>query len=135
MLTELILQGFGEKEDLNCAEKILSGANQAYQLNLPPAQLKIAAGFGGGMAIGSVCGALTSSVMVLSLLFTESTGHQSPRLKPLIQELFTEYKEAMESINCSELKTLHYTPEVKCKKVIAAAAQVLDKIVSRERGK
>jgi C_GCAxxG_C_C family probable redox protein len=132
MLTELILQGFGEKEDLNCAEKILYAANKAYNLNLTPSELKIAAGFGGGMAIGSVCGTLTASVMVLSMLFTENTGHQSPRLKPLTQELFTEYKAAMESINCSELKALHYTPEVKCKNVIVAAAGILDKIVTRE---
>lgn len=134
MLTKLLLEGFGEKEDFNCAEKILYGANQAYKLNLPPAVLKIAAGFGGGMAIGSTCGALTASVMVLSLIFTENTGHQSPKLKPLIQELFTEYESVMKSINCNELKALHFTPEVKCKKVIAAAAQGLDKIMTREAG-
>lgn len=132
MLAELILNGFGEKEDLNCAEKILYGANQAYYLGLAPAELKIAAGFGGGMAIDSVCGALTASVMVLSLKFTETTGHQSPRLKPLIQEFFTEYQKSMGSINCSELKASHFTPECKCKKVIAAAAEILDQIVARE---
>lgn len=132
MLTELIRQGFGKEEDLNCAEKILYGANQVYNLKLTPAELKIAAGFGGGMAIGSVCGALTAAVMVLSVLFTESKGHQSPRLKPLIQELFTDYQEAMSSINCSELKAAHYTPETKCQKIITAAAQALDKIVARE---
>jgi C_GCAxxG_C_C family probable redox protein len=135
MLTELITQDFGKQEDLNCAEKILYGANKAYKLNLSPAELKIAAGFGGGMAIGSVCGALTASVMVLSLLFTEKTGHQSPRLKPLIQEFFAEYEQSMSSIVCSELKERYYSPEFKCKQIIAAAAQVLDKIVLREQNK
>jgi hypothetical protein len=35
MLKDLIEQGFGEKEDLNCAEKILWGANTVVrQTNL-----------------------------------------------------------------------------------------------------
>ena len=51
MLAELIKNGFGEKEDLNCAEKILWGANNAYNLGLDREALKLASGFGGGMAI------------------------------------------------------------------------------------
>ena len=42
MLTDLINQGFGEKEDLNCAEKILHGANIAYNLGLDKDSLKFA---------------------------------------------------------------------------------------------
>ena len=132
MLTTLLLEGFGEQEDLNCAEKILYGASRAYGLDLSPLTLKAAAGFGGGMAIGSTCGAVTASVMVLSLFFTENVGHQSPRLKPLIQEFFTEYQNSMKSIDCTELKALHYTPEGKCKNIILTAAQILDKIITRE---
>jgi hypothetical protein len=34
MLKELIQEGYGVKEDLNCAETILYVANQAYHLGL-----------------------------------------------------------------------------------------------------
>lgn len=49
MLSDLIKNGFGEEEDLNCAEKILYAANREYNLGLDKSALKLAAGFGGGM--------------------------------------------------------------------------------------
>ena len=52
MLLELLQKGYGKAMGLNCAEKILYGANWAYNLQLPPQALKIASGFGGGMGAG-----------------------------------------------------------------------------------
>lgn len=49
MLLKLLQDGFGSAMDLNCAEKILYGANWAYNMKLPGEALKLAAGFGGGM--------------------------------------------------------------------------------------
>ena len=48
MLLKLLQDGFGSAMDLNCAEKILYGANWAYNMKLPGEALKLAAGFGGG---------------------------------------------------------------------------------------
>jgi len=135
MLQDLIEAGFGNKEDLNCAEKILYGANEAYHLGLSPEALKLSAGFGGGMAIGSVCGALTASIMVLSHLFVKNNAHASPVIKDLSQELFTAYEQEMGDIHCTPLKDKHRTPELKCQKVFAKAAEILDTIVRREREK
>ena len=53
MLLELLQKGYGKAMNLNCAEKILYGANWAYNMQLPPQALKIAAGFGGGMGAGA----------------------------------------------------------------------------------
>lgn len=132
MLTELIRQGFGEKEDLNCAEKILQGANVAYNLGLDKEALKLAAGFGGGMAIEDKCGALTASIMVLGKLFVKNNAHESTRIKELTKELFDEYKKKMGTIDCAPLKEKYRTEELKCKNVVLAAAEVLDRIVKRE---
>src|SRR5665647_383444 len=107
MLRTLILQGYGEKEDLNCAEKILYGANQVYHLGLDQQALKMVAGFGGGMAIESVCGALTASIMVLGYLFIKKNAHESSRIKDLTQELFMSYRKEMNNINCDALKAEH----------------------------
>lgn len=53
MLLKLLQDGFGSAMDLNCAEKILYGANWAYNMKLPGEALKLAAGFGGGMGVES----------------------------------------------------------------------------------
>ena len=132
MLSELIKEGFGEKEDLNCAEKILQGANTAYSLGLDDDALKLAAGFGGGMAIEDKCGALTASIMVLGRLVVKERAHESTRIKELTKELFEEYRKEMDSIDCAPLKEKHRTEELKCRNVIVKAAEVLDRIVERE---
>lgn len=135
MLKELILKGYGEEEDFNCAEKILYGANEAYQLGMTKEAMKLSAGFGGGMGIGSVCGALTAAVMVLSHLYVERCAHEGPRIRELTQELFQEYEKTMGEIHCIPLKERYRTEEYKCRDVIVRAAEVLDQIITKEQGK
>lgn len=132
MLANLIKQGFGDVEDLNCAEKILYGANIAYNLDLNKDALKLAAGFGGGMAIEDKCGALTASIMVLGRLFVNDSAHESSRIKDLTKELFEDYKKEMGTIDCAPLKDKYRTEEFKCRNIIIKAAEVLDRIVKRE---
>ena len=132
MLADLIKQGFGDVEDLNCAEKILYGANIAYNLDLNKEALKLAAGFGGGMAIEDKCGALTASIMVLGRLFDNDSAHESSRIKDLTKELFEDYKKEMGTIDCAPLKDKYRTEEFKCRNIIIKAAEVLDRIVKRE---
>ena len=132
MLADLIRAGFGEKEDLNCAEKIMQGANIAYNLGLDKEALKLAAGFGGGMAIEDKCGALTASIMVLGRLFVKDRAHESERIKELTVELFREYKKEMGTIDCAPLKEKYRTEELKCRNVILKASEILDRIIERE---
>lgn len=135
MLQELIQGGFGIKEDLNCAETILYGANQVYHLNLNPDSLRLAAAFGGGMAIESVCGVLTASLMVLGMLFVPDIAHKHPEIKELSKELFDTFEKEMGDILCKPLKDNYRTEEKKCREVILKAAEILDKIVARELNK
>jgi C_GCAxxG_C_C family probable redox protein len=133
MLTDLIKNGFGEKEDLNCAEKILHGANIAYNLGLDKEALKLVAGFGGGMAIEDKCGALTASIMVLGKLFIKDRAHESVKIKGLTRKLFEEYRREMGHIDCAPLKEMHRTEELKCKNIILKAAELLDRIVAEAK--
>lgn len=132
MLKELIQNGYGIKEDLNCSETILYGANQVYHLDLNLGSLKMAAAFGGGMAIESVCGVLTASLMVLGKLFVPDIAHKYPEIKELSKELFDTFKKEMGDILCKPLKDSYHTEEKKCRDVILKAAEILDKIVTRE---
>lgn len=132
MLKKMIEKGFGKDKNLNCAEKILYGANEAYHLGLDTASLRMAAGFGGGMAVERTCGALAAAVMVLSKLFVEDTAHKSSKIKALTKELFEDYEKAMGNIDCKGLKKDHRSLFSGCDKVIIKAAEILDKIVARE---
>ncbi len=132
-LSALIEQGYGEAEDLNCAEKILRGANKVYRLGLDTEALKLASGFGGGMAIGDKCGALTAAIMVLGRVFVKDRAHEDTKIKKLTTELFDSYKKEMGSIDCIPLMAAHRTPEIKCRQVIFKAAEILDSIVLREK--
>lgn len=135
MLKELIQEGYGVKEDLNCAETILYAANQVYHLNLNSDSLKLAAAFGGGMGIESVCGVLAGSLMVLGRLFIKETAHKHPEIKELSKELFDTFQKEMGDILCKPLKDNYRTEEKKCREVILKGAEVLDKIISRELNK
>ncbi|NCO23521.1 MAG: hypothetical protein COZ07_02420 [Candidatus Infernicultor aquiphilus] len=104
MLKELIQEGYGVKEDLNCAETILYAANQVYHLNLNSDSLKLAATFGGGMGIESVWGVLAGSLMVLGRLFIKETAHKHPEIKELSKELFDTFQKEMGDILCKPLK-------------------------------
>lgn len=61
--SQLAIENF---KTLNCAQSVL--LSYAGDLNLEPATaLRIALGFGGGMAMGKTCGAVTGACMVLGL--------------------------------------------------------------------
>ncbi|WMM25063.1 C-GCAxxG-C-C family (seleno)protein [Tissierella sp. MB52-C2] len=129
MLRDLIQDGFGEKEDFNCAEKILYGANISYNLNLSPEALKLSTGFGGGMAIESVCGALTAGIMVLSHRYVEGAGHQNNKIKEINQRFFREFIAEMDSIKCTHLKLTHRKEDIGCFDIVLKAAEILDKLM------
>lgn len=133
MLLEFLQAGYGKAMNLNCAERILYGANWAYDMKLPPEALKIAAGFGGGMGVGAACGVVTGACMVLSTLYVKRNAKDgSCDIKKLTSEFISEFKEALGGYNCCEVKPKYFTPENHCDPVVFKGAEILDKIVARE---
>lgn len=129
MLRKLLLKGYGNEQNYNCAEKILYGANEVYNLGLGKETMKLAAGFGGGMGIESTCGALAASVMVLSKLFVENTARES-NIKEITSEFLNRYESEMKSIECAKLRKDYRNEEKGCYDVIMKAARILDDIVA-----
>jgi len=132
MLYELLKNGYADGKDLNCAEQILYGANEAYNLEIDKNGLKLSAAFGGGMAIEDKCGAITGAIMVLGRLYVVDRAHESDRIKNLTMEMFSTYEQQMKSIDCKPLKSMYRNDEIKCSKVVLAAAEILDDIIERE---
>lgn len=98
--TILLRQGF------NCAQAVLS--TYAPAMGLPhDTALKIAAGFGGGMARhGEVCGAVTGAIMVIGLKTgpieaTDTAAKENTYA--LTQQLIDQFTERHGSILCREL--------------------------------
>lgn len=131
-LHDYLAAGNLEGMDLNCAEKILYGANAAYSLGLNKDALRLSAGFGGGMGVEDTCGIVTGGVMVLSALFVKDRGHEGPRIKALNTEWFQRMNEVFSSTSCDALKAKYRTPERGCSDLILNAAKLLDEIVERE---
>lgn len=133
MLLELLQKGYGKTMNLNCAEKILYGANWAYNLQLPPQALKIAAGFGGGMGAGAACGVVTGACMVLSTLYVKRNAKEEGcKVRELCSEFVNTFKEEMGGYDCREVKPKYFTAEAQCDAVVFKGAAILDKIVARE---
>jgi len=144
MLLELLKSGFGKADcysaeeaerfggvNLNCAERILYGANQVYNLGLTDEQLKVAGPFGGGMGIGSVCGTITGGLMVLSLLYKKRTEKQSPLKEDITTPFIKRVKAKMGGISCKYCKERYAIKEpFNCDAVIFAVAEVLDDTIA-----
>lgn len=128
-LYEYLHSGFGRAEDLNCAEKMLYGANKVYDLGINRNDLKLAAGFGGGMAVGITCGILTGGVMALSKAFIEDRGHEGTLLKMIEAEYINKFNEKMKSLNCDSLVEKYRHPENGCDYLIFEAAKIFDEIM------
>ena len=133
MLATLIEQGFGTREDYNCSEKILCGANQVYDLGIDERAMKLSAVFGGGMATGRICGALVSALMVVGYLNTKTVAHESPEVKEMAKALQESFEKRMGSVDCSYLKETYWNEEIGCHKVILAAAKELDEFLSKQK--
>lgn len=131
-LKELLEKGYGDVMDLNCAEKIVYGANWAYDLKLPWEALKLSAGFGGGMGVEGICGAATGAIMVLSHLYVKRNAHESTRIKEIEAEFLARFQEELEFTDCKNLKAKYRHGEGKCNPIIFKAAEILDALVERE---
>lgn len=118
--------------DLSCSETIIYAANEAYNLNLDENTLKALAPFSGGMWTETTCGAISGSLAVLGILFTDKVAHNSDHLKNLVIEFQQKFNNYLKSSICSELKPMHRSEEHGCNAIIFEAGKILDNIVTRE---
>lgn len=131
MLVDTMKKYYDKKYDLNCAECILTAANEEYDLNLPKKAIKSMSAFGGGMGIGSVCGAITGGAAVLGIMFAEDRGHASPQVKEMTIEFINKFNNEMKMIDCIPLKEKYYkNSEDRCIKMMEVAANSLEEIIN-----
>lgn len=144
MLLDLLKNGFGKAANyteaekirfggvnLNCCERILYGANEAYGLGLSDSSLRVSAPFGGGMGIGSICGAVTGALMVLSLKYCTGTEKQAPLKDEITIPFLGRVRAKMGGLTCRYYKPRYATLEpFNCDAVIFSIAQALDETIA-----
>lgn len=135
MLLEKAKKYYDEEYNLSCSETIIYAANEEYNLELDKNTLKTMAAFGGGMAIESVCGAISGSLAVLGIMFIKEKAHESDKIKELTKEFFQKFEEKFGTDNCCKLKAGYRTEESRCSVIVYAAAEILDEIIQKERAK
>jgi C_GCAxxG_C_C family probable redox protein len=122
-------QGYMKKNDLNCAESMLWGANRVYGIGISDRGLRAASAFGGGMGIEDLCGAASGGLMALGALLTKDRAHAEPEVKEAAVEFLRRFRDHFGTLECRAIKETHRSPDQGCAPVVARAAAILDEVI------
>lgn len=111
----------------NCAQCVLSSLKEYTGLDDETA-LAIAAGFGGGLRSGEVCGAISGGVMALGTAFPftdpkDSEAKQNIAL--MSKELVAKAAAKFGAVRCAELKS----DGVSCSELISELAKMTEEMI------
>ncbi|MBQ2695719.1 MAG: C_GCAxxG_C_C family protein [Clostridia bacterium] len=122
------------KEGCNCAQAVLLAFAEDFDLSLEDAA-KIALPFGGGMARGETCGALTGALMVLGLTESGSvppTPEDKVKNREKTKKLAETFEEKYKTTLCREILA---TPEGKgkalCNDLVGYMASQLENLLNK----
>jgi C_GCAxxG_C_C family probable redox protein len=131
-MTEKIENDYMKNHGLNCTETILRVANEGLGLGLDKNALLLAAGFGGGMAVGNVCGALSGAIMVLSRLYVKERAHEGTRIKEIEKKFIGVFEKEFGTLLCTPIKGKYFKPDVHCKSVVLMASKMLEDLLKND---
>ena len=145
-LSELILGNFGKAAfytpeeqaryggvNLNCCERILRGANIAYGLGMREEDMRVSAPFGGGMGIGSTCGAVVGALMVLAMKYAGAAEKVTPLKEEIVVPFLERVREGLGGLDCAFLKP-RMAQEGDCTPTVLAVARILDEAIQAREG-
>lgn len=130
MTREQIEKDYTDNE-WNCAERLLHGADRAYELGIPEDSFRLLGGFGGGMGCERTCGALCGAVAAIGQRYIRGSAHGTEGLRELCADMVGTFEEELGSIECSELKKTHRREDTGCKELILRTGDLLDQIIAR----
>ena len=119
------------KQGFNCSESLIQAANEYYGLHLTQDEYKLISGFGGGMFVGSTCGALAASIACVSKKEIQVKAHdQLDTFRPNIQKTVRNFKEELGDTECKNIKPVFHNKEIKCLNTVKHAAVALEKTMN-----
>ncbi|MBQ3295556.1 MAG: C-GCAxxG-C-C family protein [Erysipelotrichaceae bacterium] len=128
------VRSYYQDEYYNCSEAIIHAANDHYGLKITEEDMLMFGGYGGGMYSGIVCGALVSSIAVISkMVVKQNARREKETVRPLIQKAVRNFNETLGGLSCKELKPKYWTKELSCWRTVELAATALEKTVEEIR--
>ena len=118
------------EQNYNCAETMIRAANEYYDLGLHDRDMIMLGGYGAGIQTGNTCGAILAAVSVLSMKYVEQKAHESKDIKPITTDIIRRFNMKYGSILCKDIKPQSFEPEVRCKKTIEAACDILEEVLA-----
>ena len=122
-------------EGYNCCQSVIAVFDKELEFD-KDFVLKISSGFGGGMAQGEVCGAVTGAIMALGVKYGSNRVdvEQKQELKDIINKFSEEFKKRNNSIICRELIDANGNEELNgkkkiCVKAVIDAIEILEEIL------
>ena len=106
-----------QKNGYNCCQSVFLPFAEDYGLDRDTAE-KIASGFGAGMCMGEMCGAVTGAIMALGLIKGTNEGHGE--IFELVKQYTKEFKEKHGSYLCRDLLGCNISIEENYNKVVEA---------------
>ena len=111
--------------NLNCCERILYGANIAYDLGMREDDLRVSAAFGGGMGIGSTCGAIVGALMALSMRHAGVAEKATPLKEEVVVPFLERVRAELGALDCAAIKP-RMAVEGDCTPTVLAVARLVD---------
>ena len=117
----------------NCAEAVWHAC--AEGLGVDPEKLqfgnRLAGGFGGGLGVEDLCGAVAGGIMALGYLYGRCPGEpRTPKLTSSCQEFCQQAKQELGSLHCRDLRDPN--DRGRCGLIVAKTAQILWEQIKRD---
>ena len=125
------------KQHYSCAQAVLAAFSDVAGVD-QAVLLKLAAGFGGGIAdMHEICGAVSAMLMAADLIYAEGAPDKQMRAEhdyPRLREMTDAFRRENGSILCRELlgfegAELKRAPGKTCRTMVADAARILDEYI------
>lgn len=112
------------KQGFTCGEAIIKAYNEKNNTNIP---ISLGSGMGTGFTIGSVCGAVGASAVIIGSLRGRENEEEQNGARTLTNQLMKDVKEKYSSETCKDLKK----NGVSCAEIIEYTFESLNKILDK----
>ena len=125
----------------SCAQAVFSAFAEQMGMDYQTA-VRLSSGFGGGMGMGSVCGAVTGGIMAIGLKYGGVDPKAKGQTAKLVREFTDRFKAQHKSVNCRDLLGCDLsTPDglkaakdknlfAVCPGIVEGAAKILDGVLN-----
>ncbi len=108
------------QQGCNCAQSVLASVGKYTGLDRKTA-LSVAAGFGGGVRSGEICGAISGAVMAIGLIEQDKR-----KVAALARDCVESFRRQFGCVRCAELKQ----NRVSCDALIEYGAQYIEDLMN-----